>query len=157
MELGTLGEQVLTQNPVRGIPEPALQFIAVLDDAARLNRGEGKCPRLNSETTRPEYGLVERLAVELHHRAVRLDGASSNVFHVVETFGERNFDISPFATFLGENFDAVVRVLTGRAEIAVVAVDFAIKDDRGRSWSLRLAGHLELVGRDRRKALGDAA
>src|SRR5215469_5011985 len=106
MELGALGEQLFTENPARGIPKPALQFIAVLNDAARFDRRQVECFRLNPESARLEQRLLENISVEPDHGAVGPDGTGANVFHILDTFDEGNLDIGPLPPFLSENFDA---------------------------------------------------
>src|SRR5271157_2028072 len=93
-------EHVLTQ----------IKRIEVLDDGPNLHVRESKSLRQILHSLALDQILFENFTVEVHDRAVRLDGPSLHVYNILVRLEEWNFDIGMLPPFFGQDLDAKVFV-----------------------------------------------
>ena len=116
----SFGEQRIVYEPVRGVNKPGAQVdgVLILDNAAHLNFGQGKCLRKNSPITSPfDQKFLEHLTVKLGNRSVRPD-----IF--IPFFVERNLNVAILPSLFFEYLDAEVIVFVRDA--IVVSSDLAV-------------------------------
>ena len=97
------------------------------------------------------FGFDDRLlvnfTVKIRHRTVGPDSSRPDVDDVALLFEEGDFDVSVFSSFFGKDFDPKIIVLMRSAPV-IVPVHLANQDDRGRTGSLGLTGHLQFLRRN---------
>src|SRR5208282_4630275 len=142
-----LREQLSAQYPM-GLEKVILleiHPIEVLDDAPNLHVRKSKSLGQNLQSPPLDQFLFENLTVEIYDRAIRLDGPSLYVHHLLASLEEWNFDIGMLPPLFGQDLDAKVIVFVGRVDV-VIPVHLPVQNDGGRSRRQRFAGHLELIG-----------
>src|SRR5579863_7507259 len=154
---GGFGKELLAQNPVRLVEHVLFEVIGegIFDNAAGLHVGQSESLGEVLQSAGFDDGFLENLATEVHRRTVRPDAAGADMHNIVASPDERNFHVAVFATFFGQNLNALEVIFVGSFPV-VVAVDLAIQDDRRSAGSEGFARHLKFFRRDGRKALASA-
>src|SRR5207245_1781533 len=155
-KLSVFGKKIFAQDPVGIKNEVTAKWtpfidIAVLNDASHLHVRHGKSFRKIANSLRLYNRLVVRLSFKVNDTAVRSDGSSFDVENAALVLDILKLDVRVLSSLLFQYLDSHVVVL---ARLRIITVHLPVQDNRWRSWSLRLGGHFEFVGRDRRPICG---